>query len=131
MKCSVKVLEMNYQALLTRHFGFTEFRPGQEEVIAALDSHRAALAVFPTGGGKSICYQLPALTYDGLTLVVSPLIPLMKDQIDFLTERGIAAARLDSSLTFHESQDINHPLHALRPNLPPPAPLRLPNTPTP
>src|SRR5258708_175751 len=106
MKCSVKVLEMNYQALLTRHFGFTEFRPGQEEVIAALDSHRAALAIFPTGGGKSICYQLPALLLDGLTLVVSPLIALMKDQIDFLKTRGVPAARLDSSLSLTELRDV-------------------------
>ena len=63
--------------LLQKHFGFSEFRPGQERVIDALDAHRAALAVFPTGAGKSLCYQLPALRYDGLTLVVSPLIALM------------------------------------------------------
>ena len=65
-------------------------------MIDALLAGRSALAVFPTGGGKSLCYQLPALLLDGLTLVVSPLIALMKDQIDFLTGRGVAAARLDS-----------------------------------
>ena len=72
--------------------------PGQEQVIDTLLAGRSALAIFPTGGGKSLCYQLPALLLDGLTVVVSPLIALMKDQIDFLVERGVAAARLDSSL---------------------------------
>ncbi|MDR3708699.1 MAG: RecQ family ATP-dependent DNA helicase [Capsulimonadaceae bacterium] len=86
------------QELLQQHFGFGEFRPGQREVIDAIINKGAALAVFPTGGGKSLCYQLPALAFDGVTLVVSPLIALMKDQIDFLLSRNIAAARLDSSL---------------------------------
>jgi len=89
--------------LLRNHFGFSVFRPGQEEVIGALCSRGAALAVFPTGGGKSLCYQLPALAFDGVTLVVSPLIALMKDQIDFLMSRGIAAARMDSSLSTEEA----------------------------
>src|SRR6478735_9293472 len=84
--------------VLASRFGFDSFRPGQERVIEALLAGRSALAVFPTGGGKSLCYQLPALLLDGLTVVVSPLIALMKDQIDALTARGIAAARLDSSL---------------------------------
>ena len=92
--------------LLQKHFGFSGFRPGQEVVIDALHQQGAALAVFPTGGGKSLCYQLPALRYDGLTLVVSPLIALMKDQIDFLLRHGIAAARLDSTLTGDESRDV-------------------------
>ena len=73
--------------LLEQHFGFRAFRPGQREVVDALTGRGRALAVFPTGGGKSICYQLPALMLDGLTLVVSPLIALMKDQIDFLRSR--------------------------------------------
>ena len=64
-------------------FGFRELRKGQREVVDALLSGASALAVFPTGGGKSLCYQLPALLLDGLTVVVSPLIALMKDQIDF------------------------------------------------
>ena len=84
-------------------FGFRDLRPGQREVIDALLSGASALAVFPTGGGKSLCYQLPALLLDGLTVVVSPLIALMKDQIDFLRSRGIAAARLDSSLSLEET----------------------------
>jgi ATP-dependent DNA helicase RecQ len=79
-------------------FGFDSLRDGQEPVIQALLDGRPALAVFPTGGGKSLCYQLPALLLDGLTLVVSPLIALMKDQVDALESRGIAAARLDSTL---------------------------------
>lgn len=87
---------------LTRYFGFTAFRDGQEPVIRCLLDGRPALAVFPTGGGKSLCYQLPALLLDGLTLVISPLIALMKDQVDALTAKGIAAARLDSTLAADE-----------------------------
>jgi ATP-dependent DNA helicase RecQ len=85
-------------ALLRESFGFESFLPGQSEVIGALLEHRRALAVFPTGAGKSLCYQLPALALEGVTLVVSPLIALMKDQIDWLGRRGVAAARLDSTL---------------------------------
>ena len=92
--------EMN--ALLKRHFGFDEFRAGQPAIIERLAAGRSALAVFPTGGGKSLCYQLPALTFDGVTLVVSPLIALMKDQVDQLARRGIAAVRLDSTLSLDE-----------------------------
>ncbi len=98
--------------LLQKHFGFGEFRPGQEAAIDALDTDKAALAVFPTGGGKSLCYQLPALRYAGLTLVVSPLIALMKDQIDFLTGRGIEAARLDSSLGGDETRAVTAKVEA-------------------
>lgn len=98
--------------LLLSKFGFAEFRPGQEAVIEALATHSAALAVFPTGGGKSLCYQLPALTYDGVTLVVSPLIALMKDQIDFLRSRGISAARIDSSLGSEELRSVHAELEA-------------------
>jgi len=89
---------VNIEALLRDRFGFDAFLPGQREVIEALLRSGRALAIMPTGGGKSICYQLPALELEGVTLVVSPLIALMKDQIDFLTRRGIPAARLDSSL---------------------------------
>jgi len=86
------------RAALKHHFGFETFRPGQEAVVAHLMAGHSAAAVFPTGGGKSLCYQLPVLLLPGLTLIVSPLIALMKDQIDALTRRGIAAARLDSTL---------------------------------
>ena len=91
---------------LRDHFGFDSFRDGQEPVIRALMEGRSALAVFPTGGGKSLCYQLPALMLDGLTLVISPLIALMKDQVDALTARGISAARLDSTLGADEARDL-------------------------
>ncbi|HEY3414605.1 MAG TPA: RecQ family ATP-dependent DNA helicase [Armatimonadota bacterium] len=97
---------MSPTTLLKSHFGFDAFRPGQEDVINALNEHHAALAVFPTGGGKSLCYQLPALSYDGLTVVVSPLIALMKDQVEFLQAHGIPAARLDSSMSPREAGDL-------------------------
>jgi ATP-dependent DNA helicase RecQ len=96
--------------LLTERFGFDGFRPGQERVVDALLAGRSALAVFPTGAGKSLCYQLPALLLDGVTVVVSPLIALMKDQIDFLAGRGVAAARLDSSLGADEARAVAHRL---------------------
>ena len=89
---------MDLEDELQRHFGHAEFRPGQRQVVETLMVGRSALAVFPTGGGKSLCYQLPAILLDGLTLVISPLIALMTDQVDVLEERGIAAARLDSTL---------------------------------
>ena len=92
-------------SLLTQHFGFTEFKPGQQEVVDHLLEGKSAAAVFPTGGGKSLCYQLPALTLPGLTLVVSPLIALMKDQIDALAQRGISAIRLDSTLDIDQYRD--------------------------
>jgi len=102
---------MTLKEQLKEIFGFENFRPGQEEVIEALNQNGAALAVFPTGAGKSLCYQLPALTYEGVTIVVSPLIALMKDQIDFLQRKGVNAARLDSSLTPPEIRQINDDLY--------------------
>lgn len=89
---------MDIQQTLKDHFGFDAFRTGQEEVMTALLNGESAAAIFPTGSGKSLCYQLPALLLPGLTLVISPLIALMKDQIDSLKKQGIAAERLDSSL---------------------------------
>lgn len=91
---------------LQQHFGFNQFNPGQVQVITHLLDGDSASAIFPTGGGKSLCYQLPALLLPGLTLVVSPLIALMKDQIDTLQKQGISAARLDSSLSAEEYRDI-------------------------
>jgi len=102
----------NGRALLVERFGFSAFRPGQERVIDALLAGRSALAVFPTGAGKSLCYQLPALLLDGITVVVSPLIALMKDQIDALVGQGIDAARLDSSLGADEVRDVSDRLAA-------------------
>lgn len=96
--------------VLRERFGLAAFRPGQEQVIRAILERGAALAVFPTGGGKSLCYQLPALLLEGVTLVVSPLIALMKDQIDALRALGIDAGRLDSSLTWDESKAVERRL---------------------
>ncbi len=93
-------------SVLWQRFGFSAFRPGQREAIQALLEHRGALAVFPTGGGKSLTYQLPALLLGGVTVVVSPLIALMKDQIDALTRQGIGAARLDSSLSADATRQV-------------------------
>jgi ATP-dependent DNA helicase RecQ len=93
-------------ATLKRSFGHTAFREGQEQVIQSLLAGRSALALFPTGAGKSLCYQLPGLLMDGLTVVISPLIALMKDQVEVLQSRGIAAARLDSSLSAAEAAGV-------------------------
>jgi len=92
--------------LLRTHFGFESFRPGQEAVIDALLEHGAALAVFPTGAGKSLCYQLPALPLPGTTIVVSPLIALMRDQVEAMKQLGIRAAALNSSLTREEYVEV-------------------------
>ena len=90
---------------LEKHFGFREFLDAQEEVINAIVDGADALVVMPTGGGKSLCYQLPALILEGTTVVVSPLIALMKDQVDALERRGIAATLINSSLSPAEQQE--------------------------
>src|SRR6202051_5144340 len=85
------------QETLRKTFGFSDFRPGQAEIVAAVLDGRDVLAVMPTGSGKSLCYQLPALLRDGLTIVVSPLIALMRNQVAQLCGYGIAAAALNSA----------------------------------
>ncbi len=92
--------------VLRDRFGLDSFRPGQEEVVRAVLAGRPALAVFPTGSGKSLCFQLPALMLEGLTLVVSPLVALMADQVNSLTARSLPAARLDSTLSEEESAAV-------------------------
>jgi len=87
------------ETLLKRHFGHEAFRPGQEKLIDALLSGRDALGIMPTGGGKSLCYQIPGMLLPGITLVISPLISLMKDQVAQLREAGVPAAFLNSSLS--------------------------------
>jgi len=91
---------------LKKYFGFTAFKEGQEEVIRRLVAGESAAAIFPTGAGKSLCYQLPAMLLPGLTLVVSPLLSLMKDQVDFLVGKKIPAARLDSTLDRQEFNTV-------------------------
>ncbi|MDA0739636.1 MAG: DNA helicase RecQ [Nitrospirae bacterium] len=97
--------------LLKEHFGFTSFRPLQEEIIRDALAGRDVVALLPTGGGKSLCFQLPALARPGLTVVVSPLIALMKDQVDALQANGIAATCLNSSLNPEEARSRLRGLH--------------------
>lgn len=94
------------QQVLQDVFGYHEFRPGQEDVVANVLSGCDSLVLMPTGGGKSLCYQVPALLLDGLTVVVSPLISLMKDQVDALKHNGIEAAYLNSTLSWEQSQAL-------------------------
>src|SRR5690242_6628660 len=84
--------------LMKGTFGLSDFRPGQQEVIRSIVDGRDTIAVMPTGAGKSLCYQLPALHLPGTTIVVSPLIALMKDQADKLRERGVSARELNSTI---------------------------------
>ena len=91
---------------LQQHFGFSALRPGQAEVIERLLAGHSVAAIFPTGSGKSLCYQLPALHLPHLTLVISPLLALMRDQLDFLRSKGIAAAALDSTLDANQSREL-------------------------
>ena len=87
---------------LRQHFGFDDFREGQREVIGAILEGKDAVVVMPTGSGKSLCYQLPAMMLGGATLVVSPLIALMKDQVDALHARGLPATFINSSIAWRE-----------------------------
>jgi len=93
------------KAALRKYFGFEEFLEGQEDIITEILNGKDGLAVMPTGGGKSLCYQLPALCLPGVTLVVSPLIALMKDQVDALLAKGVAATLINSTLSFAEQND--------------------------
>jgi len=90
------------QSALERHFGFSRFREGQADVIEAVLADQDVIVVMPTGGGKSLCYQLPALLFPGVTLVISPLIALMKDQVDALNARDIPATYINSSLSYDD-----------------------------
>lgn len=92
-------------AALKEHFGFSKFLDGQEEVISEIVSGKDGLVVMPTGGGKSLCFQIPALCFPGVTLVISPLIALMKDQVDALTARNIPATLINSTLSWPEQKE--------------------------
>lgn len=94
------------QQLLKKFFGYSEFRPLQAEIIQHILQKKDALVLMPTGGGKSICYQLPAIYLPGITLVISPLIALMKDQVEGLIANGIPAASLNSMMTDSEQQQV-------------------------
>src|SRR5690606_11621491 len=92
-------------AALERYFGHRSFRPGQQDLVTATLEGRDVLAVMPTGSGKSLGFQLPAVLLPGITLVVSPLISLMKDQVDELNRRGIRAAAVHSQMTLEARRD--------------------------
>ncbi|MBF0841997.1 MULTISPECIES: DNA helicase RecQ [Mammaliicoccus] len=98
------------QNILKEYFGYQQFRDGQKEIIDKVIDHRPTLGVMPTGGGKSICYQVPGLYLDGVTIVISPLISLMKDQVDSLRSMGIKAEFLNSTLTNKEKNRVEREL---------------------
>ena len=101
-----KVFPIDKLTMLKQYFGHAQFRPGQEELIDAILSGRDVLGVMPTGAGKSVCYQLPAMMLPGLTLVISPLISLMKDQVAALEQSQIPAACINSSLSLAEYDEV-------------------------
>ena len=95
---------MDKYEILQRCFGYSTFRPGQEQMVDGILSGRDVFGIMPTGGGKSICYQLPAMMMDGISLVVSPLISLMRDQVMSLKAMGVPAAYINSTLTPQQIQ---------------------------
>ena len=93
-------------SLLKSHFGYDEFLPNQEKIINSVLNQNDTIAIMPTGGGKSLCYQLPALAIEGTAIVISPLIALMKDQVDALKANGISANVFNSSQPQEEQQEV-------------------------
>src|SRR5437763_15194571 len=90
---------------LREHFGYPAFRPGQEAAVESVLAGKDTLVVLPTGGGKSLCYQVPAMMLPKLTVVISPLISLMKDQVDALAKRGLPATFVNSTLSSSQISD--------------------------
>ena len=103
--------DVNLRTALKRHFGYSSFRPLQEEIIRDALAGRDVFVLMPTGEGKSLCFQLPALVRPGLTIVVSPLISLMKDQVDALQTGGVAATFLNSAVEGDEARTRWRGLH--------------------
>ncbi len=97
---------MNIKKVLQTTFGYSSFKPNQEEIITSILAGRDIFAAMPTGGGKSLCYQLPAMLFPGLTVVISPLIALMKDQVDAASENGIPAGFINSSLSYEDADNV-------------------------
>ena len=100
------MLKTKVSEILNTVFGYDHFRGAQEEIVEHIISGNDALVLMPTGAGKSLCYQIPALALDGLTIVISPLIALMQDQVSALKELGIKAAFINSSLSSQEADQI-------------------------
>lgn len=98
--------------ILKEVWGFTSFRQGQEAVIDRVMEKKDSLVIMPTGGGKSLCYQLPALMMNGMTIVISPLIALMNDQVAALKAAGVQVAALHSNMTKSEQSDVDNRLHS-------------------
>ncbi|MDP2365198.1 MAG: DEAD/DEAH box helicase, partial [Ignavibacteria bacterium] len=96
---------------LTKYFGYKEFRPGQQEIIDEIIQGKNVLAVLPTGAGKSICFQIPALISDNYSIVISPLIALMKDQVDSLNKSNEVAAFINSTQSFYETEKVLQDIH--------------------
>ena len=119
------------RATLKNTFGYASFRPHQQEIVEALIRGEDAFVLMPTGGGKSLCYQIPALHRPGVGIVVSPLISLMKDQVDALVANGVAAALYNSSLTETAARRVLAELHGGRLDLLYVAPERLMSEPFP
>ncbi len=101
----------NIQKALGKYWGYDSFLPLQKQAMECISRGQDSIVVLPTGGGKSLCFQAPAVTMPGLAVVVSPLISLMKDQVDALTECGVPAARIDSSLSSGEQRDVIAKIH--------------------